>query len=140
MAAKIRRALWAWVLLLLILSLLLSISSCGRKKWPSPQAGEEAFSWESVQAQRHQECLQIKARLQGKSKNLRNIILQLEGRQQPCPDCPFQPKQSIQLGISSQQVQKKDDQLQIEYCHLDSELHYRLRLLGLNAFTSLEPA
>lgn len=140
MAAEIKKALGAGILLLLILALVLAASSCGRKKWPSPRAEQETFSWEFVQAQRDQECLHITASLKGKSSNLRNIVLQLEGSQEPCPECPFQPQQSIPLGLSSQGVQKENSQLKIEYCELDPELAYRLRLLGQNAFPSLEPA
>ncbi|MFP4213736.1 MAG: hypothetical protein ACLFRL_06455 [Desulfohalobiaceae bacterium] len=140
MAAEIRSILLAGILLFLICALLLSVSSCGRKKWPSPQTQEETFSWGSVEVQRKQDCLRISAELEGKSSNLRDIVLQLESRQEPCPDCPFQPETSIRLARSSKQVQQSGSQLQIEHCGLEPDLSYRLRLKGQNAFPSLQPA
>jgi apolipoprotein N-acyltransferase len=140
MAVKIKKVLGAGVLLLIIWALVLTAASCGRKKWPSPQTQKETFSWELVQAQRDQECLQITAGLQGKSSNLRNVVLQLEGSQEPCPQCPFQPQQSIPIEAFSSGVQKKNGQIKIEYCELDPGLTYRLRLVGQNAFPGLQPA
>ncbi len=140
MAFEINHRLQVCIVLLLVTILALATYSCGRKKWPAPQLEQEVLAWGELSAVRNQQCLQINAELQGKHSNLQAVVLELEGSKIPCLECPLQPTQRLSFSLGSQQVQKKDHTLSINYCELDPDLYYRFRLLAENIFPGLEAA
>ncbi len=128
-----------FLVVVLMLTLIASTVSCGRKEWPSPQIEQEKLAWDSVQTQRKEDCLQITAALLGPPGNLREVVLELEAAGTLCLDCPFQATSRQRFSRSSSGLQIENQQLQLIYCELDREMHYRIRLVALNVYPGLEP-
>lgn len=118
--------------------LALILYGCGKKNPPTPIAKQDKFFWEEVQGTREGNCLNIKAHLGGKYQNLKEVILELEAQQEPCPGCPFNPTQKIYFDFSSPQIKRKSSSLWISYCELGKGLHYRWRLVGINIYPQIK--
>jgi len=125
--------------LLLALACLLS-AGCGKKEWPSPRTEKDRFSWASVRASRDDSCLVIRGKLQGASRNLKEIVLQLETSQELCPGCPFRPDQKAVYSLRHPSLSRKGAQITITHCPVEPDTALRLRLDGVNVFQQIPDA
>lgn len=122
-----------------LLGVFLVVSSgCGVKGWPEPQGEQDAFSFVKVSFDRENDCLLLKAVIQGNADNLDHFALLLE--QDGCVTCPFQPERRVVFSLFDDRVHMLGDTVQISYCGLDSEKPLRFRLLGINTLEKLPPA
>ncbi len=110
---------------------------CGKKAWPTPQAGQDAFGFEAVEASKAEECLQVQARLSGAAQNLQSVVLILEALDEPCPGCPFQPSRSIELPLNAPQIRLQGKNLDISFCDIDPKKAYRLKLQAENIYVEI---
>jgi hypothetical protein len=113
---------------------------CGKKEWPSPRTEKDRFSWASVRASRDDSCLVIRGKLQGASRNLKEVVLQLETSQELCPGCPFRPDQRAVYPLRHPSLSRKGTQITITHCPVEPETALRLRLDGVNVFQQIPDA
>lgn len=129
---------WSAILLGLIL---IHCLACGKKEWPHPVIHQDSLSWKAIEAKVQDNCLVIQARLIGQAENLSQVVLLLEATDQPCPKCPFKPNKKIPFTLPCTQIKLNGQILTLTYCDLDPEqAPFRIQLLGLNSFSSLQPA
>ena len=124
-------------LMALSLCLALLLAGCGKKSWPSPRAEEDRFTISQLTAERQGNCLNMQLRLSGNHQNLRGLVLELEGREEPCPGCPFTPTDTIRLSLSSPTVSRDGPRFSITWCGLQPERTYRWRLSAVNVYPSI---
>ncbi len=124
-------------LLALLLAASLLLAACGYKSWPHPAAKEDRFEWANVDFLRKGNCLDVAGRLKGAGKNLDRVLLQLQPEDSGCAGCPFDPDVVLDFGPGSQDFQMEGNDLRFTTCALAPGKAYRMRLAGVNRFTSL---
>jgi len=126
--------------ILLLCLLTAALSGCGKKSWPSPKAGEDRFAFQEIQGEAVEGCLNIEARMSGKHQNLRELVLEIEAKEEPCPGCPFSPTETVELPLSSAKIARNGPILSITWCGLKPGMAYRWRLKGVNVYPSIQDA
>jgi len=121
-----------------VLCILLGLSGCGRKEWPSPQAEEDRFTWGKINENLQGGCLVIEAGLKGAYWNLAALELEIENLNEPCPGCPFQPSRSVSLPMHSSNVIQNQEQLQVTFCDIPRSGFTRWRLKGINRYRQIQ--
>ncbi len=130
------------IFILVIFSSML-ISGCGLKKWPEPQKSEDSFSWGSIEAERHDNCLFIDIDVQGASGNIDHILVLLEpvGDKfgEGCPGCPFKAKRSVRFDHGSPGFKQVDSRVRLAVCGLEFDELYRWKVVGYNVYRAFRP-
>lgn len=122
-----------------ILCLFAGASGCGKKGWPRPQLEEDRFHWAQIQHQRYDQCIDIRALLDGAATNLRSVNLEWMELETPedCPDCPFSATGRIRLDDSSRDFKRQNKVIRILFCGWEPGVSYRWRLVGANRHRGL---
>lgn len=114
---------------------------CGRKDWPEPMAEKEHFSFSDPTGSLQGGCLEIRARIHGKSENLEKLVLEWtkSGDAGDCPTCPFRPQNRVEIPLNAPQLELKKRSLFLTQCGLESGVAYRWRIVGHNNYPGLAP-
>jgi len=138
---KTPRTVWPLIISVVVaLCLIVGTSGCGRKEWPGPQLEQDRFHWAQIRHQRHDQCLDVRALLDGAATNLRFVNLEwmaLEGSED-CPGCPFSATGRVRLDDSSTNFKRRNGVIRIFFCGWESGVSYRWRLVGANKHRGLE--
>ncbi len=126
-------------LVLVFLLLILGVS-CGKKKWPQPNASQELFSIKIARCTRKGKCVRIKSRISGATQNLKGVALQMEELEATgsCPTCPFRVGRTFNLVRRDSELKIKGDILLVRICKLEKGHTYRFRLVGKNIHPELK--
>ncbi len=129
------------LLISLLVLLLAAGPGCGRKNWPEPGAEQERFSFAAPTGNLVNGCLEVRARVQGKSENLSRLVLELarSGEGGDCPGCPFHAQERIEVPLDAPNLKLGKRSLLLTQCGLDPGAAYRWRLAGSNSYPGIAP-
>lgn len=124
-----------------VLLLCLAATGCGVKVWPSPNAGEDKFGFESVNGTRSGNCLTVAVKVSGAYQNVDNLSLQFQaegdGPGEGCPTCPFFPAVRQNYTPGTDAMKSEGPVFTFSGCGLDPEKNYRWRVVGRNVYDAL---
>ena len=128
--------------LVILAALLLGLSACGKREWPTPKISEDRYRWRTVTVTRNQGCVIVDCELSGAWRNVDNVRLQLEpvGTEpgDGCASCPFTPRISKLYTPGSPDMRRDLNRLVLTACDLDPRKTYRVQILGTNIYPTLE--
>ena len=120
---------------LFALCLLIGISGCGLKKWPSPRSGSDSFAFANVSATSAQNCLFVQGVITGNLNNVESVTLEIESATD-CPDCPFNPVYQERMSrLNSERLSFVNNTLTLTDCAQPFPKGLRIRLLGHSLIT-----
>ncbi len=132
---KTLRTVWPLIIsMVVVLCLVAGASGCGKKEWPRPQLEQDRFHWAQIQHQRYDQCLDVRALLDGAALNLRFVILEwmeLEGAED-CPGCLFSGTSRARLDDSSTGFKRQNGVIRMLFCGWEPGISCRWRLVGAN--------
>lgn len=138
-----RYTLWTKLVLIacLVLAFAFVLAACGKKSNPKAPSTKNTFSWVYVDAAIHNDCINVRGRLQGDYVNLESIRLEIEpaGNADDCVGCPFQPLET-EIFYASDINMSADGELTLLYCPQQKSHIYRWRLIAVNSYHTLPNA
>ncbi len=124
----------------LILALALLAGACGRKGPPSPQTGEDTFTFGNSTGTQREGCITVRTQISGNRAMLDSVSLLLEDMTLACPTCPFRPQGRVDFALDDDRVRIRGDVIQVTWCELSGGREYRFRLSGNNRLSTLPPS
>ena len=130
----------SWAGIFVICTVLALAAGCGKKAWPEPDAKGELVAPIRESATWNNNCLVVRAVLDGKPQNLERLVLELAPAD--CPGCPFQALQQREFrpGGPGFTLDPDTGQALLTACNLDPAAGVRWRLVAYNVFRTLSPA
>ncbi len=131
---KIKMSLNIFVYVMLVIFL----GGCGKKYWPAPVVEQERFKFYGLQGKVIDNCIEISGKIEGNTKNLKDIALELEFNES-CYRCPFLPDKKVLISRADKGFKISGNTFFVRYCFESLNKVSRIRLVGFNRFSQIEP-
>jgi len=86
-----------------ILLAIFILVGCGKKKWPEPNLAQDQVQATILKIEQDDDQYLIYFQLKGNPSNVKQIVAQIEYRQDACKGCPFQIDEEKTLAFKSDQ-------------------------------------
>ena len=129
--------------LLLLLLIILSLISCGRKTNPKPVFQGELTAWKNIKIEPQENgALNVSGEIYGNYENINTILFELEAinEENSCITCPFKATENTTLAAENVSVLKRD-RMEVVFSYTPDVISdtYRLRLQGKTPYISDDP-